>query len=94
MNFVHKSCSKEEVINMFGDHAGEIDGDVIQIDDNTKLEDILVIHLKKFPSKTQCRKAGWNGPIPDGFKEWRISKTFFWTYKPISWDEELEENKP
>lgn len=87
-NFIHKDTTEEDKEGLFGPFEDDV---FIEIDDTTKLEDLVVTHLKKFPSKGQARKNGWGGNIPMGFREWRVGKTFFWTYKPIEWvDPEVE----
>ena len=80
-NFIHKDSSEKDIDALFGPKE---DHEVfVAIDDNTRLETLIVDHIKKFKSLTQARKNGWGGDIPLGFKAWKIGKTRFWTYKPL-----------
>lgn len=83
-NFIHKDTSTYDKLVLFGDMNNDIADEIfIEIDDFITLETIVVQHLKKFPSNTQARKNNWFGPVPSGFKEWKIGKTKFWTYIPV-----------
>jgi hypothetical protein len=84
MNFVHKDTTISDREILFADWDNDLSNEIfIEIDDETTIEDIIVDHLKKFPSRSQARKNNWAGIIPIGFKQWKIGKIFFWTYKPI-----------
>jgi hypothetical protein len=83
-NFIHNSTSQRDKEMLFADHDNDLSGEIfIEIDDDTTLEDIVVDHFNKFPSRSQARKNNWSGPIPLGFKAWKLGKTFFWTFKPL-----------
>ena len=83
-NFIHRDSTKHDIHDMFGDCDDAIDTDevFIPIDEKTTMEEILVDHLKKFPSRTQARKNGFSGTVPIGFKQHRIGKMFFLTWMP------------
>lgn len=90
VNFIHINMSRKDVEKLFGPFG---EGDMfVAIDDKTTLEDIVVRFLGKFPSVSQARKNNWGGPIPAGFKEWKISKTKFWSFSP--YDEESVSEPP
>lgn len=57
----------------------------IHFDDiNTSMEDIAIA-LQQQPSKSQARKNGWSGPIPDGYSEFKRKFHKFYILKlPIS----------
>lgn len=61
-NFIHKSLSKRDRENFFGDE------DVIEFDDSWTMANIAVASdLAR--SLTQARKQGFDMPIPPGFTE-------------------------
>lgn len=74
-NFVTESTSLYDMLWLI---APADDEPVTTIPDDSTMEDVLV-SLGKFPSKGQARKAGWVGPIPDGFNVWQIGKDQFVT---------------
>lgn len=41
-----------------------------------------MVHLGVFPSKGQARKAGWAGPVPDGWSEVRVGKCAIFIWNP------------
>lgn len=88
INFIHVNMSRKDVERLFGPFE---EGDIfVAFDDKESLEAIVVNHLGKFPSLSQARKNGWSQPIPPGFKEWKISKTKFWTCAPYDPDSSKE----
>jgi len=89
-NFIHTNTTQRDKEMLFADWDNNLADEVfVDITSETKLEDIVVDHLKKFPSKSQARKNNWGGEIPMGFRQWKIGKIFFWTFKPLS---DLEHN--
>lgn len=81
-NFVTESTSAFDMLWLIAPADGE---PVTAIADDSAMEDILVL-LGKFPSKGQARKAGWSGPIPDGFNVWQVGKDQFVTLKMNKWN--------
>jgi len=84
-NFIHEDASIDDITSLFGDMEGKLElvnEEWGTINDETKLEDI-VIRMGVFKSKSQARKNNWSGEIPMGFREWKIGKKHFWTYKPM-----------
>lgn len=84
-NFVTDTTSEKERGTYFGDMTDDVTNEefVVLPDDEMRIENIVVNHLKKFPSISQARKNNWFGPVPLGFKSWKIGKTFFWTFRPF-----------
>ena len=82
-NFVHIDTTDEDIEALFGPFDAQEKEMIFPFSGNFNMEDIAVA-LGKFPSKTQARKNGWGGEIPQGFKEHKIGKTKFWTFVPIA----------
>lgn len=76
MNFVYFTVGQKQIECLFGNE------EVILFDDAFHLEH-LVVSLGVFRSLTEARKNNWSGDIPRGFKEHKIGKRRFWTYRPV-----------
>jgi hypothetical protein len=74
-NFVTNSTPMSDVENIITPEENE---PLTFVDDNATMEDVLFL-MGKFSSKSQARKNGWTGPIPDGFNVWQSGKDQFVT---------------
>lgn len=54
---------------------------VCLLEDGDTMLDLLT-KTRVFSSRGQARKAGWDKPIPDGYTELRLGKTYFFLWKP------------
>lgn len=82
-NFIVDSVSQSDVDTYITPTENE---PITVITDSSQMEDIVIL-LGKFSSKSQARKAGWAGPIPEGFNVWQIGKDQFVTLKNITLNE-------
>lgn len=71
-NFIHELTPANDVLDLISPKPDEI---MVTVTDDWNMEDV-VVNLGKFPSKSQARKNGWTGPIPEGFNVWQIGKDF------------------
>lgn len=78
-NFVTNSTPSDDIANFITPAENE---PLTFIDDDSTMEDLLVL-LGKFSSKSQARKNGWTGPVPNGFNVWQVGKEQFVTLKGI-----------
>lgn len=74
-NFVTVSTSEKDVETFITPSSDDV---ITIVTDGATMEEILVA-FGKFASKSQARKNGWAGPVPEGFNAWQIGKEQFVT---------------
>lgn len=79
-NFIHINASDRDIELLFEPLTPE--DEIVRFSEPFNLSD-CVVKMGVFPSKTQAKKNGWIGEIPQGFKEHKIGKKLFWTYIPM-----------
>jgi hypothetical protein len=82
-NIVNKNATPDDIKYLFGDMDENIESVVVMETDCLDWSDVAV-HCEFFPSKSQARKNGWVGLVPQGFGQRKFGKTGkgVWFYNP------------
>lgn len=73
-NIVNRHATELDILHLFGELGGGKPEPVVVFDVDCLDWADIAVHCKFFPSKSQARKNGWDGPVPYGFGQRKFGK--------------------